>query len=147
MEADSYIRDQAPILKAQGSVMVFNRQQAERITRMKELNAKSNEAIVNNARQLEQNVAATAELSLNQGISIDTLKTVDQSLKRGIELFKSGRVQKQKQIATHRVTLEALNTSLNSYQQELLELIEEESAVLSVLGESPNLKKVPNNKK
>ena len=32
MEADSYIRDQAPILKAQGSVMVFNRQEADRIT-------------------------------------------------------------------------------------------------------------------
>ena len=98
MEADSYIRDQAPILKAQGSVMVFNRQQADRITRMQKLNEKSNEALTNNARQLEQNVQATIDLMLNQGISVDTLKVVDQSLRKGVDLFRNGRAQKHQQV-------------------------------------------------
>ena len=134
MEADSYIRDQAPILKAQGSVMVFNRQQAERIARMEALNAKSNEAIRANAAELEQNIQATVALSLNQGITLDTLQIVDQSLKRGVELFKQGRTQKQNQIAQQRTQLVALNESLDEYKREVLQMIEEEEAVIEVLG-------------
>lgn len=141
MEADSYIRDQAPILKAQGSVMVFNRQQADRITRMQVLNQKSNEAITNNARQLEQNVQATIDLALNQGISLDTLKVVDQSLRRGVDLFKNGRIQKQQQIEAQRSSLEALNQSLDAYQQEVVKLIQDEDAVLNVLGDSTPIRK------
>ena len=33
MANDSYLQDSVPLLKAQGSVMVFNRQQSERIAR------------------------------------------------------------------------------------------------------------------
>lgn len=136
MEADSYIRDQAPILKAQGSVMVFNRQQADRITRMQKLNEKSNEAITNNARQLEQNVQATIDLMLNQGISVDTLKVVDQSLRKGVDLFRNGRAQKHQQVENQRASLKALSESLDAYQQEVIKLIQDESAVLEVLGDS-----------
>lgn len=141
MEADSYIRDQAPILKAQGSVMVFNRQQAERITRMQELNARSNAAIVNNARELEQNVQATVDLTLHQGISLETLQIVDQSLKRGVDLFKNGRTQKQAQIEQQRSSLVSLNQSLDDYQREVLQMIQDESAVLTVLSDSTPIKK------
>lgn len=136
MEADSYIRDQAPILKAQGSVMVFNRQQADRITRMQKLNEKSNEAITNNARQLEQNVQATIDLMLNQGISVDTLKVVDQSLRKGVDLFRNGRAQKHQQVESQRASLKALSESLDAYQQEVIKLIQDESAVLEVLGDA-----------
>ena len=136
MEADSYIRDQAPILKAQGSVMVFNRQQADRITRMQKLNEKSNEALTNNARQLEQNVQATIDLMLNQGISVDTLKVVDQSLRKGVDLFRNGRAQKHQQVESQRASLKALSESLDAYQQEVIKLIQDESAVLEVLGDA-----------
>jgi len=141
MEADSYIRDQAPILKAQGSVMVFNRQQADRITRMQKLNEKSNEAITNNARQLEQNVQATIDLALNQGISVDTLKVVDQSLRRGVDLFRNGRIQKQQQVESQRSSLKSLSESLDAYQQEVLKLIQDESAVVEVLSDSTPIRK------
>lgn len=135
MQADSYIRDQRPILEAQGSVMVFNRQQADRISRMKELNERSNAAIVANARELQQNVEDTVALSLNQGVSLETLQVVDQAIKSGVELFKAGRVQKQAQIEEERVALVSLNDSLDEYQREVLQMIQDESAVLSVIGD------------
>lgn len=140
MEADSYIRDQAPILKAQGSVMVFNRQQAERISVLQTLNEKSNEAIKKNALELEQNVQATVELSLNQGVTLETLQIVDNSLKRGVELFRNGRVQKQQQIEQQRTALKSLNESLDEYQRELLQMIDEESAVIEVFSNSTPIK-------
>lgn len=140
MEADSYIRDQAPILKAQGSVMVFNRQQAERISVLQTLNEKSNEAIKKNALELEQNVQATVELSLNQGVTLETLQIVDNSLKRGVELFRNGRIQKQQQIEQQRTALRSLNESLDEYQRELLQMIDEESAVIEVFSNSTPIK-------
>ena len=114
--------------------MVFNRQQSERIARMEALTAKSNEAIRANAAELEQNIQATVALSLNQGITLDTLQVVDQSLKRGVELFKQGRTQKQTQIEQQRTQLVALNESLDEYKREVLQMIEEEEAVIEVLG-------------
>lgn len=140
MEADSYIRDQAPILKAQGSVMVFNRQQGERIAVLEALNAKSNEAIKKNALELEQNIEATVALSLNQGVTLETLQVVDNSLRRGVELFRNGRVQKQQQIEQQRTSLQALNESLDEYQREVVQMIEEESAVLQVFSNSTPIK-------
>lgn len=140
MEADSYIRDQAPILKAQGSVMVFNRQQGERIAVLQTLNEKSNEAIKKNALELEQNIEATVALSLNQGVTLETLQVVDQSLRRGVELFRNGRVQKQQQIEQQRTSLKALNESLDEYQREVIQMIEEESAVIEVFSNSTPIK-------
>lgn len=140
MEADSYIRDQAPILKAQGSVMVFNRQQGERIAVLQTLNEKSNEAIKKNALELEQNIEATVALSLNQGVTLETLQVVDQSLRRGVELFRNGRIQKQQQIEQQRTSLQALNESLDEYQREVIQMIEEESAVIEVFSNSTPIK-------
>lgn len=137
MQADSYIRDTAPVLKAQGSVMIFNRQQTERINIMRELNQRSNEAIVNNSLQLEQNVQATIDLALNQGITVDTLKKANQAFQVGVELFKKVRAQKQQQITAQRTELVSLNDSLNQYQQEVLQIIQDTAAVLAAIGDQP----------
>ena len=103
---------------------------------MQKLNEKSNDALTNNARQLEQNVQATIDLMLNQGISVDTLKVVDQSLRKGVDLFRNGRAQKHQQVESQRASLKALSESLDAYQQEVIKLIQDESAVLEVLGDA-----------
>ena len=74
MNIKSYLSDSAPILKAQGSVMVFSRLQENRIKTLENVNQATNRAIINNAKCLEQNVAKAVDLSLNNGVSIDTLK-------------------------------------------------------------------------
>ena len=84
--------------------------------------------------ELEQNIEATVALSLNQGVTLETLQVVDNSLRRGVELFRNGRVQKQQQIEQQRTSLQALNESLDEYKREVLQMIEEEEAVIEVLG-------------
>jgi uncharacterized protein YaaN involved in tellurite resistance len=148
MEADSYIRDSAPILKAQGSVMVFNRQQAERISVLETLNAKSNEAIKKNALELEQNIEATIALSLNQGVTLETLQVVDNSLRRGVELFRKGRIDKQNQIEQQRTSLQKLNESLDEYQREVVQMIEQEATVIEVYSNTtPTRTSLPHTKR
>lgn len=133
MKCDSYLDDTAPVLKAQGSIMVFNRQQENRITQMSKLNEATNTAIVNNAKNLEKNIQGAVELSLNSGVSVNTLEIVDSSLKKGIELFKQGREKRQQQIAKEKQDLLNLNNSLDNYQKELLQLIDEDGVMQELL--------------
>ena len=136
MNSDSYLRDSAPILKAQGSVMVFNRQQENRLQTMAKLNDATNTAIVNNAKDLEQNAQAAVELSLNKGVSAETLTVLDSSLKKGIEIYKAGRQKRQQQIEKDRQSLIQLNSSLESYQKELLQLIDDDGVMSELLKSS-----------
>ena len=117
MEANSYLEHTAPLLKAQGSVMVFNRQQENRITDLARLSEAANTALTNNARDLEQNAQAVVELSLNGGITVETLKELDSALRRGMTIFQKGREQQQQKIAkeTHKnnvTTIEIGETDL-----------------------------------
>ena len=125
MEATTYISDVAPLLKAQGSVMVFNRQQENRIRTLAQLNEAANTAMTNNARDLEQNAQAASELSLNSGITVETLKTMDGAVKRGITIYQNARQQKQQKIQQEKQALIQLSESLDNYQQELLQLVDD----------------------
>jgi len=136
MEQQSYLTDVAPLLKAQGSIKVFNRQQETRIVEMARLNEASNQAIMNNARDIEQNAQAVVELSLNGGITVETLKFCDGAYKRGISIVQNGRQQKQQQIAQNASALKELSTSLDSYNQELLQIIDDSSVMSEILKDS-----------
>lgn len=138
MEANSYLEHTAPLLKAQGSVMVFNRQQENRITDLARLSEAANTALTNNARDLEQNAQAVVELSLNGGITVETLRELDDALKRGMTIFQKGRQQQQQKIAKETKELEALNVSLDGYQQELLNLIDDRTVLEELLKDAPS---------
>ena len=136
MEANSYLEHTAPLLKAQGSVMVFNRQQENRITDLARLSEAANTALTNNARDLEQNAQAVVELSLNGGITVETLKELDSALRRGMTIFQKGREQQQQKIAKETQELQALNVSLDGYQQELLNLIDDRTVLEELLKDT-----------
>ena len=125
MEATTYISDVAPILKAQGSVMVFNRQQENRLRTLAQLNEAANVAMTNNARDLEQNIQAAAELGLNSGITVETLKSIEGTVRRGITISQNFRQQKQQKIAQNKQALTQLSSALDSASQELLQLADD----------------------
>ena len=125
MEATTYISDVAPILKAQGSVMVFNRQQENRLRTLAQLNEAANVAMTNNARDLEQNIQAASELGLNSGITVETLKTIEGTVRRGITISQNFRQQKQQKIAQNKQALTQLSSALDSASQELLQLADD----------------------
>ena len=147
MEADTYISDMAPLLKSQGSVMVFNRQQENRIRSLAQLNDAANTAMINNARDLEQNAQAAAELSLNSGITVETLRTMDGAVKRGFTIYQNARHQKQQKISQEKQALLQLSESLDGYQQELLQLVDDATVREELLkGASTSSYRVPQKK-
>lgn len=147
MSADSYIKDTAPILKAQGSVMLFNREQTQRLETLKSLNEASNLALIQNASDLAENANGAVELSLNNGISVDTLEELDASLRKGIEVFQNGRKLKVDQIKAEQLALARLNEQLESYQQEVLYLIDNKEVISGVLEDKTSTKTITKGRK
>lgn len=129
MASQTYLDHTAPILKAQGSVMVFNRRQEKKLANAVSLNESANEAIRNNALAIEENAKTAVELSINNGISVETLAVYNDSLRKGIEIYRSGREKRRQRIESDKKQLTELNQALESYQQEVLQLIDDEAVI------------------
>lgn len=147
MNSDSYLRDTAPILKAQGSVMVFNKLQGKRIETIARLNEATNAAIQGNAKALEQNATGAVDLSLHRGVSTETLSKLNDSLQKGVDIFKQGRIKAKQQREADRKVIETTAASLKAYQEELLHLIDDEGVMSDLLGKKPELGHGPLQKK
>ena len=142
MSNESYLRDSVPILKAQGSVMVFNRIQTKRIARQQALDQATNQAIVNNAKELQTNAQAAVDLSVNGRVNMATIEQLDSAIRNGIQIFKNGKKLKQDMNARERQGIKKLNDSLNQYSEELLNLIEGNEITASAISVSSSQKRI-----
>lgn len=132
---ETFLKDTSPILKSQGSVMVFNHQQKTKLQEMKNVNEVANIAIARNSQQLVTNAESAVELSLNGGITVETLIGLDDAIKRGVQIYVEGKEQKKIIVEETQKALQQLNSSIDSYQNELLRLIDDEQ-VIKTLGTS-----------
>ncbi|MBQ9012227.1 MAG: toxic anion resistance protein [Bacilli bacterium] len=130
-----FIKDNAPVLQAQGSVMVFNHRQGQRIEDMQALNAASNQAIVNNAKGIEENAAAITDLTVNGGITTGSIDTLISSIQKGTQIFIDGKKRKESQIASDSKRLEAFHKSLKEYEEAFTSLASNEEVMPRI--ESP----------
>lgn len=136
MQAESYISDQAPILKAQGSTQIFNKGQSDRIEQLAELNEASNIAVENNARNLEANVKASVDLMVNGGFKTETIASVQQSLQRGNDVLRNGKKQLVIKTQKDNEVLKKINAQLDESQREIISLIEQTSGAVHAIEES-----------
>jgi len=132
---ETFLKDTSPILKAQGSVMVLNHQQKAELAEIKKVNDIANIAIANNSGQLVENAEAAVELSLTGGITVETLTKLDDAIRRGVEIYVQGKEQKKVIVEETQQALQQLGASIDSYQNELLRLIDDEQ-VIKTLGTS-----------
>ena len=115
--------------------MVFNHQQKTKLQEMKNVNEVANIAIARNSQQLVTNAESAVELSLNGGITVETLIGLDDAIKRGVQIYVEGKEQKKIIVEETQKALQQLNSSIDSYQNELLKLIDDEQ-VIKTLGTS-----------
>lgn len=141
MANDSYLQDSVPLLKAQGSVMVFNKIQTKRIARQQALDAATNAAIIENAKQLQTNAQAAVDLSVKGRVSMTTLEQLDTAIKTGIQIFKNGKKLKQDLNAKERQAMIKLNASLNQYSSEFLSLAEGNEMAMNAI-QNPTQKRI-----
>ena len=141
MANDSYLQDSVPLLKAQGSVMVFNKIQTKRIARQQALDVATNAAILENAKQLQTNAQAAVDLSVKGRVNMSTLEQLDTAIRNGIQIFQNGKKLKQELNNKERQAMIKLNTSLNQYSSEFLSLAEGNQIAMSVI-QNPTQKRI-----
>ena len=124
LSQQSFLKDDSSFLKVQGSLMVFNHQLDNRINQMAKLNEATNAAIVNNAKNLEKNIQGAVDLTLNSGISMESLKYVYSVLKNGTDFFRESNEKLKQVIVKDREILADLKDSLDNDDKELLQLID-----------------------
>lgn len=122
MSNDSYVKDSVPILKAQGSVMVFNKLQTKRIQRQQALDKATNNAVINNAKELESNAQAAVNLSVEGRIALEAIKEVENAIRNGIQIIKTGKKLRQEKNERERRELSKINEALDRYNEEFLDL-------------------------
>ena len=122
MSNDSYVKDSVPILKAQGSVMVFNKLQTKRIQRQQALDKATNNAVINNAKELEINAQAAVNLSVEGRIALEAIKEVENAIRNGIQIIKTGKKLRQEKNERERRELSKINEALDRYNEEFLDL-------------------------
>lgn len=120
IESQKEFLSSKPTLMAQGSLKVINKVQEKRIQSMQELNRALNETISGNAVSLEKNAKAITELRATQGVSVDTIKLLDSSIKAGVKVFKEARTQKKDHLLKERSFLQELNAHAEAYKNEVL---------------------------
>ena len=119
LEQQSYIEDQQPILRAQGSSMIFNRQQAKRASDLEKLNEATNKAYTANAIAITKNADAVANLMVNGGLSIESVQALQGALEYGIQVFRNAQQEKSARIASDQKVIDGVLATSEEYDREL----------------------------
>jgi len=109
-----------PILVAQGSSNVITTIQAKRIKNMQDLNDSLNQIIVGNSVSTVNNAKAINTLQETEGISVKTLKALDERLKEGLQVCRKFSSTRKEQLLEERKYLEELNKNAESCKREML---------------------------
>ena len=118
-QQQSYIEDQQPILRAQGSSMIFNRQQTKRASDLDKLNEATNRAYQENAAAIIQNTETIAELAVNGGLRTESIQTLQDAIEHGIQIIKDTQQILTERIASDESVLSEVNKASQEYEDEL----------------------------
>lgn len=118
-QQQSYIEDQQPILRAQGSSMIFNRQQTKRASDLDKLNEATNRAYQENAAAIIQNTETIAELAVNGGLRTESIQTLQDAIEHGIQIIKDTQQRLTERIASDESVLSEVNKASQEYEDEL----------------------------
>lgn len=118
-QQQSYIEDQQPILRAQGSSMIFNRQQTKRASDLDKLNEATNRAYQENAAAIIQNTETISELAVNGGLRTESIQTLQAAIEHGIQIIKDTQQRLTERIASDESVLSEVNKASQEYEDEL----------------------------
>lgn len=137
-QQQSYIEDQQPILRAQGSSMIFNRQQQLRANDLDKLNEATNKAYQENAAAIMKNTETISDLAINGGLKSESIETLQKAIEHGIEVIKTTQQKLNDRIAADEQVLANVNAASDEYEEELQGINE----ILEGLHERPKQKKL-----
>ena len=146
---DSYINSTVPTMKIQATSIIGVKRQREAVNRHQQLVDVTNNALKKNSQMLIGNIQEITELSINGNIRVETLKELQDNVKKGIELLKQGNTQRIQKRENDKVLLNELSKSLEASSNETISLWSQENVVFSEGFEThnyPSVKELEANK-
>lgn len=134
---NSYLEDSIPLLKSVGASLVDGKIHERRLKKQLMLDEVTNQAIIKNRQLMESNLQKTSEMVMNGRITMDTIRTVQTSIKNGYQVLQNSRREKQKRNEQEKIELQKLNETLNQYNEEFLNLIDEQNVIKEVIEVAP----------
>ena len=118
-QQQSYIEDQQPILRAQGSSMIFNRQQQKRATDLDRLNEATNKAYQENAIAIVKNTEVIADLAVNGGLKAESIQTLQDAIAHSKQIIEETQARLEERIASDESVLNEVNKTSEEYEKDL----------------------------
>ena len=137
-QQQSYIEDQQPILRAQGSSMIFNREQQIRANDLEKLNDATNRAYQENAAAIMVNTETISDLAINGGLKSESIEVLHNAIEYGINVIRETQEKLNERIAADEQTIANVNATSDEFEQELQGIDE----ALEGLIEKPRQKKL-----
>ena len=118
-QQQAYIEDQKPILYAQGSSMIFNREQSTRADELAKLNEATNRAYQENAAALMVNTETISDLAINGGLQSESIQTLQEAIEHGINIIRDTQEKLNERIAADEQVIANVNATSDEFEQEL----------------------------
>lgn len=115
----SYIEDQKPILRSQGSSMIFNREQKTRADELAKLNEATNRAYQENAAAIMVNTETISDLAINGGLQSESIQTLQEAIEHGINVIRDTQEKLNERIAADEQVIANVNATSDEFEQEL----------------------------
>lgn len=127
IEYDSYLTTTVETLRLQAQSVVANKKQRERQEMLERLNDKTNEVYQKNSEALLGNIQKSVDMSLKGSIYMETLVALNNNVKAGIDLLKSGNEKRMKAMEHDKDMISDILKSYDEYGEELQSMLEANS--------------------
>lgn len=121
---DSYLTTTVETLRLQAQSIVANKKQRQRQEMSERLNDKTNEVYKKNSEILLGNIQKSIDMSLKGSIYMETLVELNNNVKAGIDLLKSGNEKKMEAIERDKEMVSSILKSYDEYGEELQSILE-----------------------
>lgn len=149
-EQDSFLSHTSKILEAQGGLMIQHRVIGDDINDMQQITKAANQAVVANADKMLENAQAIVDLRLNGGLTLDTLKHVNNTLIEGKQVLEKGAEAERVQLEQYKVEHEKLLQDLKDYADTSSSYLADRSLAVEIIegvSQTPVTKSLPMVKK
>ena len=141
-DKEDYLRHSSPMLKSQGSLMINNRIQAEKLAESKALNAAVNNAITQNAQELLTNIEASVDLSVNGGITTQSLEVVSATLTKGMKIINDSTKLKEQKIAKDAEARKRIKAAASQFNESIINFLDAQVVTPANIGEVTEQKRI-----
>ena len=128
---DAFIRRYMSTVRGQGALIISTKRQKDDVDQLDGIKKAINSSIENSAKQISDNIERINKLTCENFIEDKTFKTINDMLKKGVELIESSDMRHSEMLDRRSKTLDLISANMQKYSDSIARF------------SNPNLKSTP----